>query len=174
MTTPRSSSTGVATMTRVLQVVVGALLAGSAGFLFVVALPSVMGQLLGGTLRLFDWLALGVGVAMVALNRVVGSLVERAGLARLAFALPRGSVEPPSAAALFGVFQSRIIVEAALLEAAAMLAGVLAMLGGSWLALAIGVMLLVPLALLVPRAGKVEAWIEDRARQFREARQHNR
>lgn len=158
-------------MTRVLQVVVGTLLAGSAGFLLAVALPRVMGQPLDGKLGMFDWLALGLGVAMVALHRVVGSLVERAGLARLAFAQPRGSVEPPSAAALFGVFQSRIIVEAALLEAAAMLAGVLAMLGGSWLALAIGVMLLVPLALLVPRAGKVEAWIEDRTREFRDAQQ---
>lgn len=171
MTDPASSPPGVATMARVLQVVVGALLVGAAGFLLAVALPRVVGQPLDGKLGMFDWLAVGLGALMIALHRVVGSLVERAGLSRLELARPQGSTEPPSAAALFGVFQGRMIVEAAQLEAAAMLAGVLAMLGGSWFALAIGVILLVPLALLVPRAGGVEAWIEDRAREFRDAQQ---
>jgi hypothetical protein len=142
----------ITTHTRVLQIIVGALITGVLAFAgFVVFTGALQQPPKPGFL---SQLAVVMAAINVALHAIIPSIIERSALANQSV----GSGVPQ----LLGVFQTRTIIAAALLEGAALFATVTVMIEHqSWVLVVTGVLLLL-LLLQFPTTTRVEQWLETR------------
>ena len=81
------------------------------------------------------------------------------------------AVPPDDAGKLLFVFQSKLLIGAALLESAAFFAGIAYMLEGTTLALLLAILFALLVALQFPTRFSVEQWLDQQLRLLEEERQ---
>jgi hypothetical protein len=135
-----------------LQIIVGALIAGVSLFTGYVIFTGKLQLPPQG--EMLSLMAVGMAAVMVPLHFLVPAMVERAALANL------GVNAGPQT--LMGVFMTRTIIAAALLEGAALTSG-FALLAEhrSWV-LGVTATLLVLMAMQIPTVTRIEHWLELR------------
>jgi hypothetical protein len=146
-----SESPSLTAQTRVLQIVVGAL---------------VMGVLLFGTFVVFtalkkppggvtmSYIAIGFSALMIVLHVIVPGVVERAAL--------RNQSIDTGPQALLGVYFTRTIIAAALLDGAAFLSLVAVMQEHRPWVLGVTAVLVVLMIMQIPSRTRIEQWLEMR------------
>jgi len=150
---PGASLPLLATQIRVIQIVVGALIAGVLAFATVVIVTGALQKAPQG--HFLSYISVGFGTLMAILHVLVPAFVERAGLANQ----PVGA--DPSM--LCGVFFTRTIIAAALLEGAAMLSIAALLTEHHPWVLGVTAVMLVLLLMQFPSRTRVEHWLEMRA-----------
>jgi hypothetical protein len=180
-------------VTRVLQIIISALVTGMVVFLAIVLflrVGSTAKVLVGGqppaavpaapaqelALPIITLVALVFAAIDVPLSIFVPKLI--ADTACKALAAAKGPEGPPSTAedvaALVSAYQTKTIAGAALNEGAGFLALIAYMLEGQLIALAVAVALIVGVALRFPRRAAVEQWVDDRLARVQLDRQSAR
>ncbi len=148
----RSTRPDVAGQTRVLQIIVGALLMGVVFFAGFVVVTGALQQPPGG--RVLSYVAVGMGALMAVLHVVIPGVIERAALAN------QGVGANPQS--MVGVYVIRTIVAVALLEGAAFVSVVALMIEHHPWVLGVTGVMLVLMALQIPSRTRVEHWLESR------------
>jgi len=163
----------LAVMVRTAQIIVGALVMGVLTFgVVVVSGLAGGGGAQGNTLTL---LAVGFAAAALVLCLLVPNLFASAQRRKIA-AGTWGSTSAPGpapdsdAGKLAMLYQTKLIIGAAMLEGGCFLGLVAYMLERQWPSLAMAGVLLLALIAHLPTYGRVEAWIEDQLRRVQEDR----
>jgi hypothetical protein len=175
---------------RVLQVIVAALVAGCVFFLVVaIFVPEPGARGAGdGHPPLLTWIALAFTGADLVARIVVPTIVVRAGRGRVArgtFSLPQGRESTSQsgreefqqlgdAGLLFILYQTKMILGAAMIEGATFLMIIAYLVERQTLALAIAVALILAVAAHLPTRTGVVHWIEDQLRFVEEERSLDR
>ena len=141
----------VRVQTRVLQIIVGALIFGVFVFAVVIVAIGPAGPPRG---RILTSTAVAIATAMVVLHVIVPMIVERAALANRSIGSgPRG---------LLGALTARTIVACALLEGAAFFSIVAMMIEHHRWVLGVTAVLVMLMAMQFPTTTRVEQWLETR------------
>ncbi len=170
-------------MLRTLQIVVGALIAGTVGFL-VVVLVVFTTEDRGDAAPVITYVAVAFAVTTLIARIVTPGIIiarGRRAIARGTWRLTQGSAAPPAriaellertgdAGKLGILFNISTIVAAALLEGAAFFAIVAYMMEHSVLSLIVAVVLIFGLATHVPTRSRLIHWIEDQLAQLQQER----
>jgi hypothetical protein len=164
----------VAAITRTSQIIASSLVIGVlmfAGYVLLVARPIAQAE--AGTLTT---IALLLGATAVVLSwvvpRILGS-AQRRQIADGTWQPPRGqdAEYPTDAARLAAVYQTKLVVGAAILEGACFFALYAYWCEQQTASLAVAGILLLGLLAHVPSAGRVRNWVQDQLRQIEEGRQ---
>ncbi len=160
-------------LVRTSQIIVGAMIFGCLTLAVIaVVMGGQFGQAGGGPQKLITYLAIGFAVVAVLARAVVGSVVASSGCRRVAEGTWKPNVPANSSYAdafarlgdagkLFGVYQTRLIITAALLEGPAFFLLIAYMLEGSVESLVAAGLMILGLVLQFPTVGRVEAWIDS-------------
>ena len=153
-TDPRSSQTEslILAQTRVLQIVVGALVIGVSIFAGYVILSGTLQKPPQGAM--LSTVAVGFGALMVVMHFVVPGVIERAALANQAIGADRES--------LVRVYFTRTIIAAALLEGAAFMSLVAVMNEHQPWVLGVTAVILVFMLMQIPSRTRIEHWLESK------------
>jgi hypothetical protein len=129
-------------------------------------------------MNLLTWMAIGAAPIALVASRLLPALI--AGSARAQIAARRrdpsqGTIgaqavlpELGDAGALYGVYQTKTIVGAALLEGAAFLGITAFLLEGTWIALGVGVGMAAVILTMFPSAPRAAEWIQQQLRRIDE------
>ncbi|MEZ6040666.1 MAG: hypothetical protein R3C20_09170 [Planctomycetaceae bacterium] len=158
------SAAAIATATRTMQIIAGALMCGTLTFSGVVLLSS--GGNLPGKVDVLTMLGVGIGVAAVFAHFIVPMVVSNAQMG----VLTRNSDVPDSetdrVTACCSVMQTKTIIGFALLEGATFFNLVAILIEKSvWSVVVAGVLFLL-MAFRFPTRNQIEAWVEDKLRAF--------
>ncbi len=148
------------------QIIVAALVAGCLFFLLIVLLI-VPGKLGGWDLGLgkpMTCVALVVAFGLLAVRIIVPGVIT----AQLLRQLARREPKEPGWKDLFGVYQTTLIIKAAMLEGATFLLLVTHMLERSPWTLAVAVAFLMILLVHMPTRSRVDDWIERQSQEVKE------
>jgi hypothetical protein len=150
---PRSygSDSQIAAQTRVLQIVVSAMLMGVVAFAVFVIVTEIGKAPQGTTL---SYVAVGFGTLMTILHAVIPAVIERAALANQSI----GS----GAEAVVRVFFTRTIIACALLEGGAFMSLVAVLTEHQRWVLGVTAVLLVLMVMQFPSRTRIEQWLETR------------
>jgi hypothetical protein len=180
---PSDGSDDIDALTRTCQIIVAALIMGVIFFLAIVlvVVPPFANKGNGLPANLITYLALGIGAANLVLSFVVPGLVTANGRRQIAREVPAktNDAEKPlrlvdatsDTPRLAILYQTQLIIGAALLEGAAFFNGIAFMLERQPITLFACVVLLVAMAWRMPTSDRVNAWIDGQAMQLQEDRQ---
>ncbi len=141
---------------RTIQIVIGALMFGA--LLFAVIAYSVAQPPRAGN-ELLAYIAAGFAVLQLVMSLVVPAVAIRQKLQELR---ARGSATGPVLAMdYFNVYQTRLIVRAALLESAAFFGGVAYIVSGAWWILATAIGLIAVIGLFFPTTSRFDDWVRE-------------
>ncbi|WP_165229305.1 hypothetical protein [Aquisphaera insulae] len=182
--TPTDGTDYLDAMTRTCQVIVaGLIMAASTLFALALALlviPASAMKAQGMPENLLTYLALAIGAANLALSFVVPGIVAANGRKQIAREVPAktsdagkparlvdGQTDTPRLAILY---QTQLIVGAALLEGAAFFACIAYMFERQPIALGVAVVLIAVMASRIPTRDRLAAWIDGQAMALQEDR----
>lgn len=145
-----------------MQVIAGALVAGSLTFLVVAVVLVQSSGTVGGTRPddappILTWMAVGLLALVAVVSFLVPPMIERAGLARLA-----GGPAPVEAADLVSVYQVRMIVTLALFEGASFFGSIAYLMEGRPLALAVSAAAIAAMLTRFPSEWGLNQWLSER------------
>jgi hypothetical protein len=163
-------------MTRVLRIIIVALMAGPAIFLTFVAFIQPPPEAADVSLSMAP-LAAGMAVAVTVLAAVMPQVIGAQQRKAMADGRPLGKDQSPPAhdvGALLGSFQTRRIISAALLEGGAFFNIVAYMQERQWFSAAIAIAMILGVGSLFPIRSRVELWLERELRAVRDLRELNR
>lgn len=165
----------LAATVRTAQIIVGALVMGVITFGVVVVSGIAGGP--GGQGNLLTLLAVGLGAADLVLCLLVPNLLVAAQRRKLAAGnggSPAGADPATDAGQLALLYQTKLIIGAAMLEGGCFLGLVAYMLERQLPSLAMAGVLLLALIAHLPTFGRVQAWIDDQLRRLDEDRRFPR
>jgi len=167
----------LAATVRTAQIIVGALVMGVITFGVVVVSGIAGGP--GGQGNLLTLLAVGFGAADLVLCLLVPNLLAAAQRRKLAAGNAGSTADPGPAPAtdagqLALLYQTKLIIGAAMLEGGCFLGLVAYMLERQLPSLVMAGVLLLALIAHLPTPGRVEAWIDDQLRRLDEDRRFPR
>lgn len=150
------------------QIIVAALFAGCLSFLLIVvlAMPGKLGGWELGLGQPMTLVALAVAFSMLAARMIVPGVITAQMVRQLAQREPK----EPDWKDLFGVYQTTLIIKAAMLEGATFLLLVMHMMERSPWTLAVAVVFLLLLLMHMPTQLRVDDWIERQTRAIGEQR----
>ncbi len=154
-----------------LEIIVGAMTAGAAAFLVVAVVvhSSFMESSdAPSTAPLLSYVALGYAVLALLVRTVVPGVVAAKVVRRIAGGQPDADAQ---AAQLKNAYATKTIIAAALIEGAALFAGVVYLVEGTTLSLALAAVLIVLLAAHFPRQASVDEWLERQTERLVRMRQ---
>ena len=171
-------------LTRTCQIIVAALIMGVVIFLAIILLflpaQGLMAPAPGGgapgpapaepALPLITYIAVAIGLADLALSFVVPSF----SVAKLRRQIARGElpkIKGDDTGALAQVYQTQLIIGAAMLEGGAFFAAIAYMLERQTMAAAMALVLLVVLAARFPTGDRIRAWLDHQLGLLQEERQ---
>ena len=169
---------------RTLQIIVGALTAGSVVFLIVAIVLSGAIAVEAGNTPILTYVALGFAAMVLLARPIVSNIIVATGRSRIA----KGTWQPPGgqqanramsellermgdAGKLVVINQVRTIVAGALLEGAAFLLLVVYLAEHSWISLAVAIVFILTLAMHFPTRQRLIAWIENQLAVLEQQRQ---
>ena len=161
--------TKVAPVVLQLQIINGAMLAGTIGFMAVVLVLG--GNQLGNPAGVLGLITLVVAIAVLAVRVVVRRIVDAKARAAYRNSDMAGRYTENAHVEAFGPMAPlaaryfvRIIFGAALLEGGSLFSLVTCLVEGGWLPLAVAVLLMFGIALQMPTKGRMVAWLENQER----------
>lgn len=166
MASPSDFDTMLLQRVRVMQITSLAVLQGMVIFAVVVlVIRGNMGFPLWGDPSTLTVLAIGVFAALAVLALIVPDQVAKRMCARLALGtLPTlPNLPPGDISQLLTVFQTRLLLRLALLDAAALFAIIAYLIDGHALAVVLAGVGLIKMLLFFPTRGSVQAWMERQA-----------
>jgi nitric oxide reductase large subunit len=150
-----------------MQIIVGAILLGIVAFLGIaVSLrtqPQFQQQPAG--VPILTYTSAAFTLMMLVLQAVFPGMVATASRRKLATATPPSSANAglelsPEVIGLCGIYQTRLIIAAALIEGGAFFCLISYLVEGQWPSLAIAVFCVVVIASKFPTRGRLERWLE--------------
>jgi hypothetical protein len=152
---------------RVMQIIIGSLLAGVLGFMVIAVLLRASGDQPIPEQPLVSYIALAVAGLNVVLAWVIPNIMVGAARKRIAGSVPgrefisQGkSVTADDAGQLCMVYQSQLLIGAALLEGATFFLQVAYIIEGRAIGLIVAALLTVGLAWMFPTGSRLTGWIE--------------
>lgn len=154
-----------------MQIIVGAMVAGCVFFLAIALVAGQQGGLVLAPPDLLTLIAAGVAGAALVARLVVVSVVTAFGRRRIARRNDTDLHDPSVCRGLVALYQTRMIVGAALIEGPTFFLLIAYLSERSPLALILAVVLILGLALHMPTRGRVTRWIEGQMRRMDEGRE---
>lgn len=159
---------------RIMQIIIAALCMGvvTFGVILVVGDMAVEEPELGA----LTLASIGMAVVNGCLSLVLPSLLVSQGCRKIADgtwqqANPQNAVPDTDSGKLVAVYQTTLIIGAALVEGAAFLALAAYMLEGHWAAVVVAGVCLLVMAARIPTRTRLETWLDDQLRRVKEQRQ---
>lgn len=173
----------VAQLTRIVQIIVGAMATGLLGFLliviFLVPPGEIQPQIAPGAPPALTYVALIFGTLVIIGSVALPKIVVAAGRRQL-IAGKRLSATPTDLASsvpdkdlseLLTIFRTQVIVGAAMLEGVGMLAIVAYMLEHRPIALSLAIVMILGVATRIPTVSRMQQWLESQSELILQERQ---